>query len=474
MSRGIRGQPPPAPPLRGLIDIALSGGRSGVQGTAKLVSVKEFCKKKQKPPPPPPGGGPVGGGGGSGSGSSGCRSGCGGSNGDPHLTSFDGRFFDFQGAGEYVLARSKAGDLEVQAREEPYPGSTTLAINTAIGLRVAGDRVAVYKGEPLLVRVNGGGYIPTGKGRQLPHGGRIRRVNSTELEVDWPDGTAARIWSVSSWGVAVLLRPAPARRGTLSGLLGNYDGVDTNDFVTRTGRRLSADATPRTRRLLYRTFGESWRVRPRESLFDYAPGQSTRTFTNRRFPHAASPLAGLSAAARRRAERVCRRLGIRNPQILAACILDVAATGDNRFATAGRRLERRAVRFGKVSKGSPAGATALTRWTVVSRGGNSSIAVPDVAVVGGKVVAVYLTPGNSARAVTFTPSVIDDARDVHETPVVTNWHQLLTSPVLLPPAAGGPLRVLVSGFHTLNGSDPLNGLTVATRNADGTWARRRR
>ena len=99
--------------------------------------------------------------------------------------------------------------------------------------------------------------------------------------------------------------------------------------------------------------------------------RSTRPFTNRRFPHELSPLDGLPPAVRRRAERVCRRLGIRKPQILVACILDVALTGDNRFATSSRQLERRAGRFGRVTGGATTGTTAITRWTLVSAGGRA-------------------------------------------------------------------------------------------------------
>src|SRR5439155_2497900 len=102
-------------------------------------------------------------------------------------------------------------NLEIQGREEPFPGSTTLAINTAIGMRVAGDRVAVYRGEPPLVRVNAYGFTPKRRSQTLPHGGKIRTV-SGQIEVTWPDGTRARVWSVGSWGVAVLVKPVLARR----------------------------------------------------------------------------------------------------------------------------------------------------------------------------------------------------------------------------------------------------------------------
>src|SRR5262249_13275931 len=43
----------------------------------------------------------------------------GGSNGDPHLHTFDGLPYEFQAAGEFVLARSTVGGFEVQARQQP-------------------------------------------------------------------------------------------------------------------------------------------------------------------------------------------------------------------------------------------------------------------------------------------------------------------------------------------------------------------
>src|SRR5207249_7752734 len=128
--------------------------------------------------------------------------------------------------------------LELQARQEPYPGRNDVSINTAFAMRVAGDRVAVYRGDPLLVRVNGRGFLVRHKPARLPHGGTIRTLFD-QIAVRWPDGTLARVLPVRPWGINVLLRPALARRGTFTGLLGNFNGSRGDDWVTRQGRRLT-------------------------------------------------------------------------------------------------------------------------------------------------------------------------------------------------------------------------------------------
>jgi hypothetical protein len=90
--KGTEGTPPPAPPIgKPLAALALSGGRSGTVGALGVASLDEYCKKKDEKPDQPPPAPPVGSGGGAGSsGAPGCSNGCGTSNGDPHLTTFDG------------------------------------------------------------------------------------------------------------------------------------------------------------------------------------------------------------------------------------------------------------------------------------------------------------------------------------------------------------------------------------------------
>jgi len=61
-----------------------------------------------------------------------CRGGCGETNGDPHLLTFDKLRYDFQAAGEFVVTRNKKGDFEVQSRQQPWADSRYVSINTAV------------------------------------------------------------------------------------------------------------------------------------------------------------------------------------------------------------------------------------------------------------------------------------------------------------------------------------------------------
>ena len=470
--QGTEGEPPPATPLTSDPSLALTGGANGALVSIKLVSLDEYCKRKQEPPKQPaggPAGGPGGGGGG-------CES-CGSSNGDPHLHTFDGVFYDFQGAGEYTLVRSRSGDLEVQAREQPFPGSPDVAVNTAIGLRVGGARVEVSRGDPLAIRANGLGLVASGKARVLPGGGRIRLV-SRQVEVTWPDGSLVRVWGVGAWGVAVLVKPAAGRRGALAGLLGNFNGNPDDDFVMRSGRRLDPHAVLSGYRPLYRMLGDSWRIAQGQSLLAYAHGQSTRTFTIRSFPHRVTTAAALPAVDRAAALRICRLLHLKSPQVLQSCLLDVGLTGNGTFATSAAQLERTAGGFAKPGKGgTPAkpkkqvkpvkagsagkGATSWTRLAGTAAGPVST------ASAGGKIVVAYRSGTGSAEALTFTPSLARDATGPVRSAITSGWGTI-GDPVLLDRPGGG-LQVLLTGIHGGNG-DPLNGVSFALRNPDGSFA----
>jgi hypothetical protein len=465
--KDTEGIPPPAPPLGDdTADLGLSSGSETTQGFVSIESLDQYCKAKQKQPRPVSKGRPIGPVGGNGFG---CSTGCGFSGDDPHLTTFDGAYYDFQGAGEFTLVRSNSGDLEVQVREQPFGHRLDMAVDTALAIRVAGDRVLMSAGSYVpSVRVNGQGFLVTASGVKLPHGGRIRVIPSLDqLEVSWPDGSLLRVWELENSFLNVLLKPAASRQGKLSGMLGNFNGDPNDDFKTRSGRRLDSAKVQASLPLLYRVFGDSWRISQRRSLFDYRPGQSTRTFTDRSFPSQLVTAEKLSRTARERAIRVCRAMKLRDAHIRAACIVDVGRSGDYEFAR-GAGLEQHTVaRFGKPhSAGTGGGQPAAGPWNVLSTiAPNESLVTPALVDDGGAALAAYQTGEGSIDEVEFTPGV--HPSQLARWPVITGWKQVGKLSWI-----GGPtsLQLLVDGIHSGSISDPLDGISVFTRKADGSFA----
>jgi len=203
-------------------------------------------------------------------------------------------------------------------------------------MRVAGDRVEIDRGSPPAIRVNG---AAAPAGGPLPHGGTVA-VRPDAIAVTWPDGSEAQVWSVGPWGVAFLFQPAADRLGHLTGLLGG----DAGHLVGRDGQVYPAAALEGERGFAakYRRFGESWRIAAGDSLFAYAPGKSTASYTDRAIPHRLRTAGSLKPQVRAAAEATCRRRGITRPAILRDCALDVGATHKAAFASAGAALQRTA------------------------------------------------------------------------------------------------------------------------------------
>lgn len=283
--------------------------------------------------------------------------------GDPHLVTFDGFKYDHHTVGEFILTKSTDGAFELQVRETAVPGSSDVALNTAAAMKVGSTRVAFYAAgfpdsdtkNPL--RVDGQPVDIQNGSLALSEGGSIAQVNQNSYRVQWPTGEQVSI-GIGQFGNSNLLDVNPAvpdtRQGQMMGLLGDFNGNSTDDLKTREGEVLPPQQSINQVRQvaqnfanwipiplnqvesvfveqLHKKFGDSWRISQQESLFDYAPGKNTDSFTNRLFPNGFRILRMLLPQQVQMAEQACRAANV-GADRLEGCIFDVGATGNADFA----------------------------------------------------------------------------------------------------------------------------------------------
>ena len=458
---GTIGEVPPTQPLESISILGLSGDPDGgTYGDLTSYPLSTFCQRK---PSPTHGGNGI-------------------SNGDPYLTTFDGSWYVFQTAGEFTLVKSRTDGLEVQARQQPYPLSTypefagSLAMNTAFAMRDGNAIVEVDRGTPLVLYVNRHRRrLHAGQTIALSGGARVR-YGRTQVVIAWSDGTVARVLSIGSEGVNLAMRPTPDRAGLLTGLLGNDNGNDADDFVGRGGHRYSPNVFHRiaffggprsAERVVYGQFGKSWLITQRASLFVYPPGKTTRSYLVPGFPRHSVGLFTLPSARRQAGAVVCRHAHVDNAALLNGCMIDVGATGNRTLASATGTLQHAAGIPGS-GTGTPAGIVRSTvPWTMLSSQNIRTVALlPAIATAGTQVVAAYSDPTQTGIEVaSFTPGS-SGVTGLSRT-AFTGW-LTISDPVLLPRPGGLP-GLILSGQHSGDSNDPLNGTVIEPRNPDGSF-----
>jgi hypothetical protein len=245
--------------------------------------------------------------------------------GDTHITTFDGLYYDFQASGDFVLAQD-GYDFIVQARQASgAPTWPNAAVNKAIATQMGKTRVALYI-EPTRLVVDGVATdLADGKSTLLPTGVQISRQGNV-YTISSESGDQVRATLNSTWiDAAVGLGFSP--RANVRGLLGNPLG-NARELFTSTGVALTA---PVLFQDLYRTYAESWRVPPRESLFT---GETKFGIPTK--PFYSSDLTREQSA---HARAVCEAAGIKNRTLLDSCILDTTVLHDDTAVEAFVNLE---------------------------------------------------------------------------------------------------------------------------------------
>jgi von Willebrand factor type D domain len=239
--------------------------------------------------------------------------------GDTHLTTFKGLLYDFQATGDFVLAQSPP-NFVVQTRQvSGAPTWPNAAVNSAVATRIGATRVAICL--PDQVEVNGRPRtVPQGNPLLLPGGVDLSRTGNAYL-VRGPNGESVQAQVNPTWidvSVGLARWPWPVR-----GLLANANG-NVDQLATSNGTVLSE---PVSFKELYSVYGQSWRVRPGQSILCGRPVKAA-------IPARPFYAQNLPAAVAQRARAVCLRAGVRKGALLDACTLDVAVIGRSRAARA--------------------------------------------------------------------------------------------------------------------------------------------
>jgi hypothetical protein len=283
--------------------------------------------------------------------------------GDPHITTADGSHYDFQAAGEFISLRDSDGS-EIQTRQKPvsttfigtdgHDGLTTcVSLNSAVATRVGEHRVTYepnLSGVPdpsgLQLRIDGALTVPGPAGIDLGNGGRVvKSFTGGNLEIDFPDGKTLFVtpewWaSQSEWYLNVDV----THLGLMNGAVGAYPRgiagpIPVGSWIPAlpNGTSMGPMPGPMQERYdaLYHKFADAWRVTVKDSLFDYAPGTSTGTFTMKNWPLEKPPCVvpetkPVEPGSEALAKEACQR--VFDPNRHADCVFDVMATGNAGFA----------------------------------------------------------------------------------------------------------------------------------------------
>ena len=191
-------------------------------------------------------------------------------NGDPHFHSLDGLQYTFNGVGEFTIVSSFLHNLTFQARMERFD-NTLASVYTAFAIQTHNSSKIQLQRNVLnqtLIYIDDQSF-------KLTEGIILKRIANrvtlriardlSQINVQFDNGIALRIY-LYLLSMSFLLQLDDSYKDSVSGLLGNFNGLVDDDLMLPRGGSLPINST--LSKIHYR-FGLHWMVSEYESLFSY-------------------------------------------------------------------------------------------------------------------------------------------------------------------------------------------------------------
>ncbi|HLO45771.1 MAG TPA: LamG-like jellyroll fold domain-containing protein [Leadbetterella sp.] len=245
-----------------------------------------------------------------------------GSWGDPHFTTLDDEYYDFQGVGEFLALKSTTDKLELQVRQQPYGNSNMVSVNTAIAFNTGSDIIS-FNLNPKKIFINKKEISLSSPEINLNNGGKLTKIGEDYKIKNSNNDVLSVLFNSDYLNYIISLNNN--RKGKTLGLLGNFDGDKLNDITIRNGTKVDVNDFKK----LYSDFADSWRITQTESLFEYESGKNTISYTDKNFP---SKNYSISQSSYQNAVKVCTDAGVFREPALSSCVYDVALSGNTEWA----------------------------------------------------------------------------------------------------------------------------------------------
>ncbi|XP_035688708.1 mucin-like protein [Branchiostoma floridae] len=252
------------------------------------------------------------------------------SRGDPHLTTMDGNNYSFNGLGDFLLADVNNREYQVQCRMSLATGSDHATMITAmiayqrdkqpVQIQVVGD-------SSLELYVNGSQtdlsvFEEEGYELEVGDNSLVTQPANNSLLVVFFSGISVKATTKKGM-LSVEFSSPPEFKGKVRGLVGKFDGDESNDFESSNGTIVPVDASERQ---LYEDFGITWQLTsedgPLKSLFPDHTRDSFRTRSTF-YPHFTDEITFSDPDLETRARATCRNN--------TDCLFDISQTGDIEF-----------------------------------------------------------------------------------------------------------------------------------------------